>query len=212
VRPAGVPPRLPLLWIDVISPYPAVARGLKDILETTLGSKVFTTLGPVDGEPDVILYDVIGLLRGDGADLDVWLKRTGAMVIAMTHDHRPDLGAVALERGCAGAVRLSVSPDDLVGVISAILSGAFPDNPIVRESVDATRLGYDAGLSTREGDVLRLIARGHSNQEISERLYVSVNSTKSYIRSAYRKIGVANRAQAVAWAIGNGVPSGREAS
>ena len=119
-----------------------MARGLKDILETTLGSKVFTTLGPVDGEPDVILYDVIGLLTGDGADLDLWVKRTGAMVIAMTHDHRPDLGALALERGCAGAVRLSVSPDDLVGVVTAILSGAFPDNPVVREAVDATRLGY----------------------------------------------------------------------
>ena len=71
VRPPGEHRRLPLLWIDVISPYPAVARGLKDILETTLGSKVFTTLGPVDGEPDVILYDVIGLSRATGP---IWIS------------------------------------------------------------------------------------------------------------------------------------------
>jgi transcriptional regulator with XRE-family HTH domain len=49
-----------------------------------------------------------------------------------------------------------------------------------------------------------LIARGLSNQEIAERAHVSINSIKQYIRSAYRKIGIERRTQAVLWAVANG--------
>jgi NarL family two-component system response regulator LiaR len=64
--------------------------------------------------------------------------------------------------------------------------------------------GRAAGLSSREAEVVALIARGLSNQEIAERVFLSVNSIKSYIRSAYRKIGVERRTQAVMWAMTNG--------
>lgn len=55
-------------------------------------------------------------------------------------------------------------------------------------------------LSNRERQVLRLIAFGHSNQEIATKLYIGLNTVKTYIRTAYRKIGIESRAQAVAWA------------
>ena len=64
--------------------------------------------------------------------------------------------------------------------------------------------GRSAGLSPREAEVVALITRGLSNQEIAERAHVSMNSIKSYIRSAYRKIGVERRTQAVLWAVANG--------
>ena len=68
--------------------------------------------------------------------------------------------------------------------------------------------GRDHGLSARESEVLCLIAQGLSNQEIADRAYLSINSVKTYIRSAYRKIGVERRTQAVLWATRNGlVPS-----
>ena len=56
-------------------------------------------------------------------------------------------------------------------------------------------------LTSREAEVLRLIAQGLSNQEIADRVFVSINSVKTYIRSAYRKIGVRSRTQAVAWCL-----------
>ena len=56
------------------------------------------------------------------------------------------------------------------------------------------------GLSQRESEVLVLIGRGLSNQEIAEQLYVSVNSVKTYIRQVYAKTGATRRTQAVAWA------------
>jgi NarL family two-component system response regulator LiaR len=64
--------------------------------------------------------------------------------------------------------------------------------------------GRSAGLSPRETEVIALIARGLSNQEIAERAHVSPHSIKSYIRGAYRKIGVERRTQAVLWALTNG--------
>ena len=64
-----------------------------------------------------------------------------------------------------------------------------------------------AGISRRESDVLKLVVLGRSNQEIAETLFLSINSVKTYIRSAYRKIGVASRSRAIVWAIQHGFPT-----
>ena len=56
-------------------------------------------------------------------------------------------------------------------------------------------------LSVRELQILGQIAAGASNHEIAERLFLSVNTVKTYVRSAYRKIGVSNRANAVLWVL-----------
>jgi len=52
--------------------------------------------------------------------------------------------------------------------------------------------------------MLALIAQGLSNEDIASACYLSINTVKSYIRDAYRKIGVTTRPQAVAWALKNG--------
>ena len=67
-------------------------------------------------------------------------------------------------------------------------------------------LGQDAGLSPRESEILALVVRAKSNQEIADELFLSINSVKTYIRSGYRKIGAATRNKAVTWAIQNGFP------
>ena len=74
----------------------------------------------------------------------------------------------------------------------------------------AEHLGEAAGLSPREGSVLGLVVSGLSNQQIADRLYLSINSVKTYIRSAYRKLGVSSRAQAVAWGVQHGFPVDEE--
>jgi two-component system, NarL family, response regulator LiaR len=65
--------------------------------------------------------------------------------------------------------------------------------------------GREVALSARESEVIALIARGLSNQEIADRAYLSINSVKTYIRSAYRKIEVTSRSQAVLWALAHGL-------
>ena len=58
----------------------------------------------------------------------------------------------------------------------------------------------DVSLTSRESQMLDLIARGLSNNEIVETTELSINSVKSFIRSAYRKIGVEKRDHAILWA------------
>lgn len=53
------------------------------------------------------------------------------------------------------------------------------------------------GLSKREIEVLQLLAEGHSNQEIADHLFVSLNTTKTHISNIYAKLGVSRRTQAV---------------
>ncbi len=65
--------------------------------------------------------------------------------------------------------------------------------------------GRQAKLSAREAEVLALITQGYTNNDIASRSYLSINSVKSYIRSAYRKIGVERRSQAVRWGMENGM-------
>ncbi len=62
----------------------------------------------------------------------------------------------------------------------------------------------DVGLTPREGQIVGLIVTGLSNREIGEELDLSVNSVKTYIRSAYRKMGVERRTQAVLWGLAQG--------
>ena len=63
--------------------------------------------------------------------------------------------------------------------------------------------GQSVGLSARESEVVALITQGYTNNDIASRSYLSINSVKSYIRSAYRKIGVERRSQAVRWGMEN---------
>ncbi|MGO1384197.1 MAG: LuxR C-terminal-related transcriptional regulator [Arachnia sp.] len=65
--------------------------------------------------------------------------------------------------------------------------------------------GRAAKLSAREAEVLALITQGYTNNDIAMRSYLSINSVKSYIRSAYRKIQVERRSQAVRWGMENGM-------
>lgn len=59
-------------------------------------------------------------------------------------------------------------------------------------------------LTPRESEVIELVCRGLSNEEICNELYISMNTVKTFIRGAYRKIGVDTRARAVIWGFHNG--------
>ena len=64
--------------------------------------------------------------------------------------------------------------------------------------------GRGRGLSAREAEVVALITQGLGNEDIAERMYMSINTVKTYIRTAYRKMGVNSRARAILWGVDNG--------
>ena len=183
-----------------------IASGITSLLVGRHGDLLVTTEGPEDGEPDVVFFDVIELHVGNGTDLDRWVTQTASVVIAVTRELRPDLGAEALERGAAGTISLGASLEDFLEVIAAAMAGRLADCPAVQDAEAATRAGRQAGLSPREAAIVALIVQGLSNRQIVEATGLSINSIKTYIRSSYQKMNVVTRSQAVLWGIRHGFP------
>jgi DNA-binding NarL/FixJ family response regulator len=189
------PGALTISTVAVVTPHDLVATALHSMLTGQPGLAVLPRSSTA--APDLLLYDVIGLLDGDTGELDEWLTHPRTTVVALSRPFRPDLVALARERGVEGAVPLSASTDELRCAVRDALAGRLDE---------ATTSADSVGLSPRETDVLQLVVQGLGNQEIAQELYLSINSVKTYIRSAYRKIGVSSRAQAVAWCLGHGFP------
>jgi DNA-binding NarL/FixJ family response regulator len=193
------------VWVDIRTTQQVVNVGLHTILERAEGPLEITFHGPATGQPDVVLYDVIKLNEGNGTDLDHLLKHTVSTVIAIDRTLKPELGTRAREKGVEWAITLDITPEELVAVIEDAVSGNLVEDSNVAQEWDAgDYLGAAAGISPRESDVLQLVVMGHSNQEIADDLFLSINSVKTYIRSTYRKINATSRGQAIVWAIQNG--------
>ena len=163
---------------------------------------------PVISDVDVILYDTFAAVQGDGVDLEDLVHGGDGRVVIFSWNLAGRAGAGAPRARCRrlpleGAGRRA-------GRGRAIEAVHRGETVVPRESAagrappDGEWPGREFGLSAREAEVLALITQGLSNQEIAERTYLSINSVKTYIRTAYRKIGVTRRAQAVAWGMRHG--------
>ncbi|GAB7003412.1 response regulator transcription factor [Nocardioides sp. AN3] len=186
--------------LAIVSRQEVVARGLTAMLADYPDRVTVVAMASVYSKAkgiDVVLYDSHGLHRSDGADLDHLIQKTDAKVLIYSRDMRPDLRARALARGADGWVSMSKHAPELLAAIERVADGKPQE-----EQVDW--IGQEAGLSPREVEVLSLVTQGMSNQEISERLFLTINTLKSHIRQAYKKIGVSSRAQAVAWCMQHG--------
>jgi NarL family two-component system response regulator LiaR len=155
---------------------------------------------------DLILYDTFGRLPGDDEKLERIVAENDAKVVVYSWDSYPV--DVALAHGADGYIHKGLPPEDLAATILAIARGDYRESAPAESAEDDASMpswpGKEAGLSPRESEILTFIARGLSNQDIAGRAYLSVNTIKTYIRTAYRKIGVTTRAQAVRWALTNG--------
>ena len=164
-----------------------------------------TTSASMRHEPDVILFDTFGRLPGDDGKLRVILERNRGKVVVYSWDDYPE--EAALRAGAVGYLSKTLSSSELVAAIVAIHAGTRP--PVVDQEGEPamTWPGQVAGLSQRESEMLTFLVRGLTNDEIARRAYLSVNTVKTYLRSAYARIGVRNRAEAVAWGYRNGFVS-----
>jgi len=191
--------------VVILTPHDFVAVGLRGMLGGEEAG--FRVLPPdTEEEPDVVLYDVVTLLEGDEEELRHRVGHTASTVVAVTRPLRPDLGSRALQLGAEAVLPLSASADDVRALVREAVAGTLAEQNGASADLHHHRLGAEVGLSPRETDVLRGVVNGRSNHEIADELYLSVNSVKTYIRSAYRKAGVTTRAQAVAWCVRNGFP------
>ncbi|MCW2816442.1 MAG: response regulator transcription factor [Nocardioides sp.] len=124
----------------------------------------------------------------------------GCPRVALTWDTAAPARARAQALGAVRVLPLSIGVSDLLLTVEQV-HRSLPGTPVPGES-HHDEVG---GLSPRERDVVSGICRGLSNAEIADDLYLSVNSVKTYIRTAYRKMGVSSRSQAVLWGLAHGV-------
>lgn len=152
---------------------------------------------------DILLHDPFG--HGTPAqdrDVESWVRRAGSgRYVVFTWNPQSHLVGPVMEQGAAGCLSKWLPGDELVDGLRRIARGEV----VVSHSDRDTTAGWEqAGLTPRERDVLAYIGAGFSNLEIAELTQLSINSIKSYIRSAYRKIDATSRSQAVLWAVRHG--------
>ncbi|ROR54163.1 DNA-binding NarL/FixJ family response regulator [Luteococcus japonicus] len=123
----------------------------------------------------------------------------------------------ALGAGAHGVLSKQLAGDELARALVRIGQGEVvvarnPQEQQAAEDLAATQAGRgrdwpgrDQGLTMRESEMIALICQGLTNEQIAARLYLSPNSVKSYIRSAYHKAGVSSRSRAVLWGIDHGL-------
>ena len=196
------------LRLAIVDDYAVVIAGVASFLAAERIDVVETGASlPVLTDVDVVLYDTFGQVEGVGIDLRDFVRDSGAKVVIYSWNLQPEMIEQALAEGARGYLSKVLTGPEVVAALERVMRGEVVVLPGEHEtSADGAGdwPGRAAGLSPREAEMIALITQGLSNQEIADRVYVSINSVKSYIRSAYHKIGVSRRSQAVLWGTQHG--------
>ena len=154
--------------------------------------------------PDVVLMDVkMPELDGIAATRQIASRFPDVRVIMLSSFDDPETVRQALKVGARGYLLKSISPLDLAHAVRAVYRGRSAMSPEATDAlVQAARAPEvaTAELTPREGDVLRLLMQGCSNQRIAEELMVSRATVKFHMASIMTKLGVSSRAEVMAMA------------
>lgn len=178
--------------------------GITDVFVADSVASVRSTAGQV--EPDIALID---WQLGDGRGSDVIRllhERSPEMkVIVLTGALQPAILREALELGCAGFVTKDRAADELFDALDQAVRGEFSMSPAALAMAVESQKGSGEALTERELDVVRAIARGMSNNEIADELYLSVNTVRNHIQRISAKLGVGSRLEIAMTAIRRGL-------
>jgi len=165
-------------------------------------------------EPDVVLLDVH--LPGGGGQLVVAALRAGhpqVRFLALSASDAPEDVIAVIRAGARGYVTKTISPDELVDAVQRVAAGDAVFSPrlagFVLDAFAAAGTAADSQptfdpeldqLTTREREVLRLIARGYTYKEIARELTISIKTVESHVSSVLHKLQLSTRHQLTRWA------------
>lgn len=162
-------------------------------------------------EADVVIIDLDGL----SADIDDVLRMTtphlrGARICVLTAFARPEVMQRCMNAGVDGYIAKDTSPSELTRAIRMVASGSSYADPriaggLLRRKSTVTRRVETQELSGRESEIIRFIAMGLSNREISSKLGLSEKTVKNHISRIFSKLNITARTQAAVHAIRAGL-------
>jgi len=167
-----------------------------------------------DLDPDIILLDIV-MPRQDGLETLQQLQREDrrARVIVLTSFAEHGQIFPAIKSGAVGYQLKDSSPDQLVQAVRDVHHGQTSLHPTIATKVieelnrDTNLPPTEDPLTEREVEVLRLVAQGHTNQEIAQRMTISQRTVGSHVSSILDKLHLANRTQAALYALREGFAS-----
>ncbi|HET6743130.1 MAG TPA: response regulator transcription factor [Kribbella sp.] len=192
----------------LVDDHPVVRNGLRGMFESTPG---FTVLAEAsDGvqavelaaelTPDVILMD-LRMPGGGGLDAITELNRRkipSQVLVLTTWDTDTDT-LRAIEAGATGYLLKDAPQEELFNAVRQAADGKTVLSPTVASRlVSAVRTPAPTPLAARERQVLELVAKGTSNRDIARELFISEATVKTHLSHVFTKLGVTDRAAAVA--------------
>ena len=203
-----------MIKVMVVDDHQIMREGLKAVLskrpdfeiigEAADGSEAVAKAAEL--RPDIILMDVTMPYRGLQATIDIMKQLPETKIIMLTiSDEEEDLTG-AIKAGAKGYLLKNTPSHDLLAAVKSVAEGGAVFTPIMAaKMVDNFRV-IDTGkketteLTSREIDVLFLVAHGDSNKEIARQLNMSEPTVKAHIRNILGKLHLKNRSQAAVYA------------
>ena len=203
----------------IVDDHAVVRSGLKLVLDADDGIEPVGEAGTARDaifearslKPDVILLDVV-MPDQSGLDVIPTLLHenpdTKILVLSMQDD--PRYVREAFDAGASGYVLKEAADSEVVAAVREVAGGGRYVDPelgarfVAAESAERKRAEEDP-LSDREGEVLRLLALGHTNQEIAKQLYISVRTAETHRAHIMQKLRLSSRAELVRYALDRGL-------
>jgi DNA-binding NarL/FixJ family response regulator len=212
---------VPLRRIVIVDDHEIFRAGLRAGLGPTV--QIAGEAGTVEAaipliraqDPDVVLLDV-HLPDGGGQAVigPVHAERPAVRFLALSVSDAPEDIVAVIRAGARGYVTKTISPAELVDAIHRVADGDAVFSPwlagFVLDAFAGGGAGTDSGapaadpeldqLTSREQDVLLLIARGYTYKEIAGRLHLSVKTVETHVSNVLRKLQLSNRHELTRWA------------